>query len=270
MSVHYFNSIGDFRAALPGTFPTTYKGEHVADSWTNYQTYAQAQVNLLKGRLDVVPEAEKLLEKFSAEAIETHRQVWRHSVAGYFPCVPSFLSDSPESMRIREETQDNASPVRVFASVCVSGGIDSHDLRKRGIAILALCQKLQEIRPVELWVYADLQGRNTRDGTGNCCIPCVKVETAPLDLSTATYALTDAGFLRQLCFAFGEDGRGFSGRWAWTLDPRSQEAAEKRKRAFQATDDDLIIPGGFNSDPLVRNPVAWVNEQLKRFAPRAE
>jgi hypothetical protein len=37
------------------------------------------------------------------------------------------------------------------------------------------------------------------------------------------------------------------------------------RKAFDAEETDLIIPGGFSSDPIVRKPVEWVNQHVNRY-----
>ena len=252
----FYESIGDFAAELD-RLPDSWKQDW-AKEWNGNETFAQARRSLVKGKLDVVPRANALMEKLAGDAIELGHTQWEQSVAGFIPCVPAYLSGSPESMYRPTEVQSDRAPVRIFASVCVSAGIDTDDLEKRGIAILALCQKLTSIRPVELYLYADM------GGSGWACIPCIKVETSPLDLSTATYALSGAAFLRQLCFAWARE-RGWNSEWAWASDPNSKTAQDKTRALLGLEDNDLLIPGGYATDPIIKKPVEWLNKQIAKY-----
>jgi hypothetical protein len=151
------------------------------------------------------------------------------------------------------------SPLTVYLDVCVSSGISPTELTERGIAILALVLILSERRPVDLYVYSTAANHDAH-------IPLVRIETRPLDISAATYALASAGFLRNLCMGFG-DTFDYRGGWAWGLDPTRREHQEKVRAAFGASEQDLIIYGGFSEDPHIRNPVKWLHEQLKLHMP---
>jgi hypothetical protein len=257
----FYESIGDFRRDLDTLTPK--HSERTASAWNGNESWDQAKQSLLKGRMSVVPKAAKLMDKLAANSIELTTSQWEQSVAGYIPCVPAFLAGHPDNMYRLTDVETDRSPVRIFASVCVSAGIDADDLEKRGTAILALCQKLGSVRPIELYAYADMGGR------GWACMPCVKIETSPLDLATATYALSAPAFLRQLCFGWANQ-YGWSGQWAWDESPQSAESRRRTSELLRITDSDLLIPGGFATDPLIRKPVEWINEQVARFTETLE
>jgi hypothetical protein len=256
-----FASLGEFLANCPD--PKTYGGRR-AESFNGHQTYKEAFANVYKGRDDAVTRSEKLLDEMEADGIETNTLTWEYSQAGAIPCVPSFLAGAPESMRCLIDTATDRAPVKIFASVCLSAGFSSREIEQRGTAILALCRKLQSIRPVELWLYADMDGRENGDGTGRCALPIIRIDTSPLDLTTASYIMTDAGFLRQLCFSWAGK-HGFTGAWAWGMSPMNPEAQAKCKKALGAGENDLFIPGGYLTDPIVRESVKWVNDQVRKY-----
>lgn len=255
--IERFESIGAFCKTLDAVVSDNDKAKRGTD-WNGQESWQEARTNVLKGKLDVVPKADKLIDQLTGDSIELEQTRWELSMAGAFPCVPAFLADSPESMFNQVRSPSETAPVRVFASVCCSAGVDVADLEKRGTTILALCMKLSNVRPVELYVYADM------GGTGWAAIPMVKVETSPLDLSTATYALSSAAFLRQLCFSWAHP-KGWSGQWAWDESPTSASSIRKTSEALGVGADDLLIPGGYSSDPLINRPVEWLNEQIARF-----
>lgn len=252
-----FDSIGAFCADLDTTAREADKNKRGTD-WSGGQSWQEARKALLEGHMAVVPKADALIEKLAGSSIELEQSQWELSMAGAFPCVPAYLADSPEAMFRQVQVKTDTAPVRIFASVCVSAGIDSETLEARGTTILALCMKLTSIRPVELYVYADMGGR------GHALMPCVKLETSPLDLSTATYALSHTSFLRQLCFSWAHP-KGWDGSWAWGMQPTSDEGIAKTKAALGVGEHDLLIPGGYSTDPLITQPVEWINEQIARF-----
>ena len=259
--IEFFDSIGDFRRALDKVKPDRYSGK--ASEWTGGESFEDARRSLLTGKLEAAQAADKLIDKLAGESVELETPQWQQSVAGYFPCVPAYVAGFPDAMWTQASVSSDRAPVRIFASVSCSAGVDASDMEKRGVAILALCQKLQSVRPVELFVFADM------GGNGYALMPCVKIETSPLDLASATYSLSAAGFLRQLCFGWVE-GMGWGGGWAWDMDPRTTEAKRKTRAALRMSDTDLHIPGGYSEDPLIKNPVAWINEQVAKYTTTLE
>jgi hypothetical protein len=232
-----------------------------ADEWRGGLSFDQACKKALTGDLEAVPAAERMYDQIDAEFVVTPGRVNKMDVAGYFPIIPTFLAGDPLCMRRFEQVESDAMPVKVMFSCCVSGGFSADVLRNRGAAVLALVMKLSEVRPVELWVYADLYGK------GGACMPAVRIPTGPLDLSAACHAMANPGFLRQTCFGFAE-AHGFQGSWAWTSSPDSPDARRKTEKLLGIGPDDLLIPGGYLMDKLVTKPVEWVRAQLQRFCPQ--
>lgn len=259
MPVTFYDSLGEFHASLPtGATPSNRQ----AESWNGNQTYEQARDNLFQGDPKAVERSNKILDQLDADGIELAQSYWDNDRVGFIPCIPSFLAGSPESMRRLQEFQTETAPIKIFASVCLSGGFSAKSLETRGTAILALARKLSAIRAVELWVYADMHGKKI-DETGNCAIPVIKIDTSPLDLTTASYAMANAGFLRQLCFAWG-DARGFTGGWAWGTPP--DDASKNLRKCLAIGEKDLLIHGAYLTDALMNDPLQWVNDQVRKYS----
>ncbi len=260
MTVRFFNTINSFLADLPDSSDS--RRATRADDFTGYQTFNDAKKNIWRGRDGITERSAALLDKIEGETIELKTPSWQSDLVGFIPSVPAYVAGAPDSMLRPIDQPSDTSPIRIFASVCVSGGLDEEQLEKRGIALLALCRKLQAIRPVELYVYADMEG-DKEDHTGNCAIPVIKLETSPLDLTTAGYIMSDPGFLRQLCFTWGEK-HGFEGKWAWRGQP--SEYQKRLREVLNASPNDLVIRGGYLQDPLITEPVEWLNEQVRKYA----
>lgn len=256
--VKHFHTPADFLGWLPQH--ACDQVEHSSLDWRGGESYADSRRLLIAGDTRHVDAASQLLDQL-LDSVEVPVQLWQQSVAGYIPCVPAVLAGHPEAFLRPIDEDSDSSPIRVYASVGCSAGISAKDLTKRGIAILALVIKLQAIRPVELWITDD------SGGSGYGLFGCLRIETAPLDLSTAAYALTSAGFFRNLCFEFNYQ-HGWSGAWAWGKDPRDATSQQRTRDLLGLGDNDLWIPGAFVQDPLINNPVAWVNEQLQKFVER--
>lgn len=253
--VTFYSSISEFSDAVPSD-----SGPKRPTSFCGGDSFEAARLGAKNGHPPAVKRSERFMNKLEAEGFSLPSLSFEHSVAGAFPCVPSFLAGAPDAMLEPVQSPSDRSPIKVFASICCSGGIDSKSFEKRGVTILALVRKLQAVRPVELFIYADLYGH------GGAAIPVIKIETRTVDLSSASYAIAHAGFLRQLCFAWGYDGRGFNGQWAWGISPTYSDALAKTRAALGASNSDLVIPGGYLHDDLIQKPIEWINDKLRKYA----
>lgn len=270
-AVGWYDSVGEFSAALNRT-EAKHREQHRPSSFNGNTTLADAQAGMLKGNLSEVPAAEKLLDSLLDAPVEFDVPQWELSVAGQMACVPAYLAGHPESMYRRVEVRSERAPVRIYASVCVSGGLSTDQLRQRGTSILALAMRLAEIRPVELHLFADMGNY----GGSTAFMPVIRLDTSPLDLCAASYCLTHPGFLRQACFTWAEwaskqtVGKGWDGAWAWNTDPNSAESLRKTRDLLKAGPDDLVIPGGFAHDPMITQPVKWLNDKIAKYVNAVE
>jgi hypothetical protein len=146
------------------------------------------------GDTRLVAEAERQMSKLD-NIIETPKRVWDRNVAGAYCCIPDVLAGRPTPMRRQVVIPDDHAPITILVVTTSSAGINAATLAKRGTTILALVMALTRVRPVTLHQLAILNGRN--DGTGETIITA-QINTHPLDLATACYVLTSAGFARRL------------------------------------------------------------------------
>lgn len=262
--VKRFESMAQFVAGLSGktlngTGGTKFEGG---------ETLEQSKRLASQGWPHIVDDANKIIADIEASGLIARGQpTYVNDVAGAFPNVPAYLAGSPECMfrRGRSELLGEQSPLSVYLDVSVSWDITAEQLKRRGIAILALVLILSERRPVELNLYSSLGSRAERSAQ----IPIVRIETQPLDISSATYALASAGFLRNLCFAFGTP-HGFDGAWAWATPPTEKKHQDDIRRVLGASEQDLVIYGAYSRDPHIADPIKWLHSQLKLHMPQDE
>jgi hypothetical protein len=262
----------------PAALHAAYKGlsaEHGRDgasyrSWMG-GTMDEAAAKLLTGDDKLVPEAEKMLEQVGSHA-HTTRPEWRPSVYGAYPVVPDALAGYPESMRHVENVGSDLAPIRLYVCTTSSAGVGHEDLTKRGIACLALAMALAAIRPVELFTITQLDGggKATRDDheDAGAFICVTRINSQPLDLSTACHLLTSVGVDRGITHALGYDGHGYKGGWAWGIAPNTQLSRERTRQVLDMTERDVLVAGCFITDECVQNPIGFVQRELKEFAQR--
>jgi hypothetical protein len=214
------------------------------------------------GNTSLVPEAEKLIDKLDL-AIETPRRIWERSPAGAFCIVPDVLAGLPTPMRRQMYQKDETAPIVILATTTSSAAVSAEVIMKRGIGTLALTIILSRIRPVELHAVAVLDGN--RDGTGDAIL-MAQINTSPLDIATACYVLTSAGYDRRITHGLAKSLADYRGDWAKGFGGYGKADADYNWFAEKLSYD----PPPTMHDLVVTDPLKWVNAQIKRFTQNEE
>lgn len=228
-----------------------------SDSWCG-ETIAQTKERMLRGNTDLVPLARKLYNDLNLK-IPTKKLDWKPSVAGPRISVPDFVNNLPENARRVYETPQENAPITIVAHIASSGMLSAEYLAKRGITLLALSMALAVVRPVKLKTL-DVGGKrgygsSNQDIFLTCEIPC-----SPINLSVACWMLTSAAFARRICYGIEQELMGFDGSWASDYsNKRCLELLNLREETS------LIIEAPHANEPMVLQPVKWINEQIAKF-----
>lgn len=269
-----YDSTAALRAAYIATHPTgiAERKSNVDDFYSNrtsggewYANESEADTLHLAetGDTKLVSKAEEALSHLDA-TVETPRKLWEPNVAGAFCSVPDYLSGRPTNMRRMITIADEHSPITILAITTSSAGISSSILAKRGTIILALVIALARIRPVTLHQLTILDGN--KDGTGETIITS-EINTHPLDLATACYVLTSAGFARRLTYGLATKLNNFTGGWPRGYSYGSPQKYYDQLKLKLVTDPKrcLIIGAAELHDELVVSPIPWLNKQIAYF-----
>lgn len=233
--------------------------------WTG-ETWREAAEGARRGRTGGVARAEAVMEQVMSR-VDAPRTEWAASVAGAYPMVPDALMGHPASMRRRVEAYDDRSPLRVFVDLTSSAGISPAELLDRGTACLALAMAFAAERPVEVYACVALGRDGIAERNGAVA---VRIGSAPLDLAVACNALTSTGFSRGLCYSWiNAHVHAFGGgkwHWGWGLkNPWVNSAyAARMREALGVAGDDVFIAPAYLQDPLLRDPVAFVNREIDK------
>lgn len=228
------------------------------------------------GDLSIVESAQRILSKIQTE-INIPASTWVDDVAGFFPCVPEALSGDPECMRQTEDQQSNTTPLNIFVDLATSAGLTPEQIMRRGCAVLALVMALTAIRPVSLRVGC-LMGSNAeasgqKKGDRWCAVSTV-IDTQPLDLARAAWALTDAGCPRRLFYGIG-DTIGFDGNWPEFRgipygDVQCPKHVQRATEIFALDGETLYIPPmcviDHEIEMMIKRPTQWVNKKIAEFS----
>ena len=128
-------------------------------------------------------------------AFPSSRFETRACIAGGAVNVPAHLSGNPMSMRRRETVISEIAPIHLVIWISSSGSVSNKVIERRGAACLALARILSAVRPISLYVgtgYVDQKFHT---------VTLARLDTAPLDLARAAFALAHPAMLRGAFFA---------------------------------------------------------------------
>lgn len=255
-----YESMGGFSRDCVA-FKVATKYSHGSDaSWWGGDSMSTLLDKCVNGDERYIAAAEDMLDQLRDD-IEIPKPQWSPSPYGAFPDVPSFLAGEIECMRHMVSDPHMTSPVRIFFDPTSSAGLDADTLVKRGTAALALTMALAQMRPVELWTFSDIEAKDD-----DLALICVKIQTAPLMVSEACFALCNPGYSRALTYGLAEARVGFTGSWGFgDNDLDTDHRTTLMRVALQASPQDIVIPGAHMADELVQNPLAFIRRELAKF-----
>jgi len=250
-----FDSLPEFIATVKDEVTRPY---HESSAWTANVSFDEAIEKTLHGDASYVPAAEKLIEQLTLTMPRTRGFKTVASPYGGRCKFSDWQVGSPTPMRRRIRTSTEYGPIKIVVSTTSSYGITAETMAKRGTAILALLLKLQELRPIELYLLAETDGK--QDGW---YYQYIRVETKPLDIAIAAFVLCNVGFARHLTYDLARVLDGFKGRWP--SDYKKSNYASRRASRLGFVYEDIMIKGVNHKDKLVTKPVEWLSEQLKKY-----
>jgi hypothetical protein len=248
------------------------------DHWDNNLGVQGAIKYCFTGDESAVAQSDALLECMEEHiTMPSTRAIWTDDVTGAFPNIPAFISGQPLNMRQRVKTQIDSAPLAIMVDLGISAAITATQVRNRGAAILALVRALSAHRPIELWAMDFGSADDSSSGSygalsrnkSNCVCVAAKIETSPLDLSSACYALTHPAFVRQVLFSLEEKYHDFRGGWPFRLNRAltRHEMEVLIAPMWTHVAETLCLPGLHVADESMTDPEAWLKRQLSEHDP---
>src|SRR3990167_6838112 len=256
-----FNSIENFAEACR---PVRAKDIHHAgsSSWTGYCSFQDALSKATVGDESYVIEAEKLIARLDVDLPETKACETVRSTYGGRVSLSDWLTGAPTPMRRRKRSQSDIAPLKIVVSTTCHATVTAETMKQRGAAILALLLKVQQIRPVQLFLLAEMHG--VRDGWH---YQLIRVESQPLAVGVAAFALCHVGFARQLTYSLARHLDRFNGGFPDGRETfRTDKYPAMRRERLGLAEQDIVVATLDQDDPLISDPVAWVKNQLENIA----
>lgn len=268
-----FDSVADLHSYMT---PNKCNSPDTTNTWYGGVTAKTACDMLLTGDQSRVAAAQLMLDKFDVR-INTFGMEMATGVAGFCPSVADYLGGSPESMYCMAETQSQAAPLKIIVDTVSSACISQEQINQRGTTILAMVMALAAVRPITLEVVTILDTETSfyfnecGFKNNNYCCARVAINSAPLDLGTACYALCHSGFSRRVLY--GALINKYNSPGIWPGFDGKQAANTRDPKIFnwylsmlgETEESALFIPAIFAQDDLLTKPVEWINSVLAKY-----
>jgi hypothetical protein len=257
------DSMADLGRGAPGIAPDT-GHERISSNlgWYGDVTFNQACQLAINGDVKLVEKSDALLSKFERYAFETAGKGWRNDVTGALPDVPAYIAGHPLNMRRRTRLDSAAAPIAIIVDTTISAAIKAEIIMRRGAAILALVRILAGRRPVELWAVSQVDAKDS-----GCATVGARIDTTPLDLGTAAFALTHPAFPRRICYSMARK-YGFLGGWPYYSGGESRDCmVDMLRPAMPHVTECLFMPGMHVKDQAANEPELWLEQKLAELMP---
>lgn len=228
--------------------------------WSGSLDLNEAAQMARAGDMARVAKSDSLMARFEQFSFSRQSKAWRRDVAGNVPNVPAMLAGAPATMRRRVKLHADAAPIAILVDLTTSGNIEPDAIERRGAAILALTRVLASRRPVELWAGAIVGADSDQNGVAMF----TRIDTAPLDLAHAAFAMVSPAFTRQLLYSLARGAYGFGGRWPYGASGNATRLflADIMRPALPHVADVLAIPAAHSDDKISANPEQWIESTL--------
>ncbi len=214
----------------------------------------------VKGDESIAARAVAAVDKLNATTFcEASAMAYTPDFAGSRVSVPRYLGGAPNAMMRRRAVEKVIPHVNVFVGVVAHAGISANDMLVRGTTILALLESLTARKiSVDLSIVVETSG--SPDGW---LYQVIKVDTRPLDLSVAGFAISHPAFFRNVAFAYARKFHGFEGKFPHGWD--APDADRRYRDRLGMVETDVSVPRIFNDgpDPLLTDPEGWLAWKLE-------
>lgn len=216
-----------------------------------------------------------ILEKIEGKlSVDSNAYRVSPSVVGSTFNVGAYLAGNPMSMRLRRKVMENTNPIHILIDITVSSGTSQDEIMNRGIAAVALARVLVQSRPVNLEV---ITGLNT---LGENLLMSFPIETAPLDLSQASYLIARPEMLRRVAFGLvaelgeAESGRSYNGHIPWLFNDnhwQTHHMIDEYAKMSGYGNDYVAVSGTVHSDSFdgsretIDKAADWVLKNAERL-----
>jgi hypothetical protein len=281
--VRRFNSVYDYVQVMKPIIARTGGSEQNDQSWSDNVSTHEAMRLAVEGMPGLASKMSGIVDHLWRTDISAdRRKKYRPSLAGSRVSVPEYLGGSPTCMRQRMNADTAVQAITMYVNMTCSHNISASDMLKRGATILSLLEWLQATgTTVDLYLINDIEAgyakledpeSGAKEREKRDLVQVIRVESRPLDISTASFAIAHVAFVRQICYQAGKDldWRGMWPNAMRTLEGygRFGSSPEYKQHLAELIDmqpGDLYIPSVQSGDPIISRPGEWLQARIKQL-----
>jgi hypothetical protein len=237
--------------------------QHRSDSWAGGTTHDGVEHGI-KGNTKIVARVEDLFNQL--DEVETPRPVWQPTVAGAYPVIGDYLAGNPLDMRRKQTAYGDTNPIRIVFDVTTVHWLPHKTITDRGVAVLALANKLAAIRPVELVAIVQ-HSYKSRYGRLTQWIP---IGHSPINIAQALGVLASGPYVRMLSYDLAHHwcpdvGSSLPFAWSDKMECRSQEYVNQTRVDLGLGEEDLCFGPAGAGDDLATKPFEFIKRTIERL-----
>lgn len=204
--------------------------------------------------------AQAMIDELTLE-VPAPRRTWAHDVQGAFIDAGRLTTGQPDMMYNQQYAPSDRSPLHIYVGITSQWDIDESLLVRRGAALAAFSIAMTNIRPVIITPYVELAswGRPQR------------MALLSWDISTSPLVLGELMIISQpeVTRYFGIEacrqvfGPVLEDEDAFHPDTHNEQ---KMRKHLNISDGDLYLPSIRTFDPMLQNPVEWINNKVTHYA----
>jgi len=223
-----------------------------------------------RGAPEKVSAIDRFVRQYEDAVMPSPGKAWTSDVAGALPNVQAHIAGLPLTMRNKRKRAKTNAPLAILVDLSGSSGIGHDGNSLKGAAILALVSILSASRPIELWAGANFAASTQsgdRDERDHGAV-YARINTSPIDMSVASHIFCDNNSVHELFYPLNMIENRALGGWAFGdthIETKMQR--ELLTPAFPHVEECLAIPAALYGEIISTNPIAWLDEQIKRYSP---
>lgn len=257
--IESFDSLYDIvRYAQANPTPSK-RGSDCGDNsdWAGTKSLADAVGLALNGWNEVRPQVDRLfgdVESHINNVLESKFQTF-HNYSGHVVDMGRYVEGDPECMLdyVDVPQAGMGRVVRILINITASSMISPEDIKRRGVAVVALIDTLHKLGVgMELWIEDSILGSN--DNKKHATRAKIHDSESMMDIDSLMFALAHPSMLRRVIFSVQEQSKTAKGQGA-------NGGGYGRPTSLHSTDlcaDVTIERLQDGSGDIVRNPVGWV------------
>jgi hypothetical protein len=215
--IEHFKTIYEFESTLASRpinkyFDIERGSSQTNTSWTQTESYEEADNLLLNGWNAKIDELKGTLEKFSRKVVVQQR-ITENNVVGFMPNVPRAIKGYPDSMLSHREVNktETRNTIHIIYSMSANCTVGGNQLLQAGLAILKIAMILDKsnIRTkIDLVPFESYES-----GDYIACTVGIKDYRQSFNFSKMAYPIANPSFFRRHGFRYLETLSGELGKW---------------------------------------------------------